>query len=258
MTKTEYDYYDDLYVAIHPNDIAIIPEKKHDLMRDDIRNTAPIKFPGKLSSPRIVDCGAPAGFWREGLPLSKTATLKRKRGDSEPSTVRQKARRQGATAYLTVALQKPSGLKFTWHDSAGGYGTEDMVTYSSGYNRNSAEFEAIEAHDAYWENATGSYNRQYVVALACLRTRQLAKSRSGGDSGCLQSATRTPITLSTLHPDDKPDRPVEKVTYLFNAEQRTVALMAGAVEEQEIHDDRAASLIDTPIPAVVIQDPFSA
>jgi hypothetical protein len=64
--------------------------------------------------------------------------------------------------------------------------------------------------------------------------------------------------LGSILPEDKPTRPVKEVTYFFNAEHRTIALMAGAAEEQEMHNDRAVSLIDIPIPAVVIQDPFSA
>ncbi|KAH7262223.1 hypothetical protein BKA59DRAFT_505260 [Fusarium tricinctum] len=64
--------------------------------------------------------------------------------------------------------------------------------------------------------------------------------------------------LGSILPEDKPTRPVEEVTYFFNAEHRTIALLAGAAEEQEMHDDRAASLIDVLIPAVAIQDPFSA
>jgi hypothetical protein len=64
--------------------------------------------------------------------------------------------------------------------------------------------------------------------------------------------------LGSILPEDKPTRPVEEVTYFFSAEHRTVALMAGAAEEQEMHDNRAVSLVDIQIPAVVIQDPFSA
>jgi hypothetical protein len=72
----------------------------------------------------------------------------------------------GETAYLTVAIQKKPGLKFTWRDSTAGWGNDDMVAYKRGYTCNSAEFESIELHDAYWENAIGNYNRQYVIALA--------------------------------------------------------------------------------------------
>jgi hypothetical protein len=64
--------------------------------------------------------------------------------------------------------------------------------------------------------------------------------------------------LGSILPEDKPNRPVDEVTYFFNPEHRTIALMAGAAEEQEMHDGRAVSLVDIPIPAVVIQDPFSA
>lgn len=64
--------------------------------------------------------------------------------------------------------------------------------------------------------------------------------------------------IGSILPEDKPARPVEKVTYFFSAEHRTVTLMAGAAEEQEMYDNRAVSLIDIQIPAVVIQDPFSA
>ncbi|SPJ73723.1 uncharacterized protein FTOL_03453 [Fusarium torulosum] len=63
--------------------------------------------------------------------------------------------------------------------------------------------------------------------------------------------------LGSILPKDKPTRPVEEVTYFFSAQHRTLELMAGAAEEQEMRDDRAASLLDTPIPVVVIQDPFS-
>lgn len=122
--------------------------------------------------PKIEDYGAPAGVWTQDLPMSTNAARRRKRGDGEPSTVRAKAQRKGETAYLTVAIQKKSGLRFTWRHSTAGWGNDAMVAYKSGYTCNSAEFEAIELHDAYWENAINNYNRQYVIALAGSRIRQ--------------------------------------------------------------------------------------
>jgi hypothetical protein len=104
--------------------------------------------------------------------MSKNATLKRVRGDGEPSTLRAKAQRLGETAYLTVAIQKKSGMKFTWRDSTTGWGNDDRIAYKRGYTCNSDEFESIESHDAYWENATDNYNRQYVIALADSTIRQ--------------------------------------------------------------------------------------
>jgi hypothetical protein len=37
LTTTEYDSYDDLYLAIFPNDTVIIPEKKGELVQDVFR-----------------------------------------------------------------------------------------------------------------------------------------------------------------------------------------------------------------------------
>ncbi|KAF5639099.1 hypothetical protein F25303_7465 [Fusarium sp. NRRL 25303] len=47
-------------------------------------------------------------------------------------------------------------------------------------------------------------------------------------------------------------------TYFMGAEHRTVALLAGPAEEQEMVDSRALALLDTPILAVVWPDIFSS
>ncbi|KAF5686480.1 hypothetical protein FGLOB1_14787 [Fusarium globosum] len=59
-------------------------------------------------------------------------------------------------------------------------------------------------------------------------------------------------------PDERPDRPNKASTYFMGAEHQTVALLAGAAEEQEMIDSRALALLDTPILAVVWPDIFSS
>ncbi|RKL26983.1 hypothetical protein BFJ72_g13417 [Fusarium proliferatum] len=59
-----------------------------------------------------------------------------------------------------------------------------------------------------------------------------------------------------IDPDERPDRPNKASTYFMGAEDRTVALLAGAAEEQEMVDSRALALLDTPILAVVWPDIF--
>ncbi|KAF5013101.1 hypothetical protein FDECE_871 [Fusarium decemcellulare] len=63
--------------------------------------------------------------------------------------------------------------------------------------------------------------------------------------------------LGSLTPEERPDRPVPATSILINGEHRTVSFIAGAAEEQEMHDARAVQLLKTPLPAVFIRDVFS-
>ncbi|KAJ3528630.1 hypothetical protein NM208_g10115 [Fusarium decemcellulare] len=63
--------------------------------------------------------------------------------------------------------------------------------------------------------------------------------------------------LGSLTPKERPDRPVPATTIFINGEHRLVLLISGAVEEQEMHDARAAELLKTPLPAVFIRDVLS-
>ncbi|KAF5559867.1 hypothetical protein FNAPI_4508 [Fusarium napiforme] len=60
-----------------------------------------------------------------------------------------------------------------------------------------------------------------------------------------------------IDPDDRPDRPNKASTFFISAEHHTVALLASAAKEQEMHDDRASRLLNTPMRAVVWCDEYS-
>lgn len=59
-------------------------------------------------------------------------------------------------------------------------------------------------------------------------------------------------------PDEyRPERPIPATTIFQDNEHRTVALIAGASEELEMHDKRSRFLFDNTLPVVLIEDKFS-
>ncbi|KAM5369287.1 hypothetical protein ACJZ2D_009108 [Fusarium nematophilum] len=104
----------------------------------------------------------------------------------------------------------------------------------------------------YWRGALGSISTSVNPYAAILKN--VRKDSSD-------------LTYRNVHPGDMvaPKKPVPATNIFHNDAHRTVTLMASAVEDVDLADGRSASLWDTcltvlwdtPVDAVVIQDPFS-
>ncbi|KAF5573063.1 MFS monocarboxylate transporter [Fusarium pseudocircinatum] len=64
--------------------------------------------------------------------------------------------------------------------------------------------------------------------------------------------------IGALDPESRPDRATPSTACFFGGEHRTVTLIAGAAEEQEMQDSHAITLFNIPLRAVTIPDSFSA
>ncbi|RSL66737.1 hypothetical protein CEP54_003575 [Fusarium duplospermum] len=135
------------------------------LFRDWTTKKAPRPAPA-AAAPDFTAKGVKAGVWTEDLSPNPK---KRKAGGNEgrESEARKQARKKGATAVMTMAINKKAGLTVIWRDVTGSCPTTLAL-------RN-AQVECISKHDACERTAAEAHNRGLALHLGQRSLLQLAQ-----------------------------------------------------------------------------------
>ncbi|KAM0426244.1 hypothetical protein ACHAPT_008596 [Fusarium lateritium] len=150
-----------------------------------------------LGEPSVLDkpparpmqhTGVVIGKWEEDLPLSRAASIKKKRTnnaeespakrDSVPAT-----RKRNAEAWMTISIDDRNGYKIDVRDRSSRMAPPEMVRYNPGMTYTRGVSRCISVYDQAERDRVNSFNRQLLLGLARRRIIKFVQFGSAGPAG---------------------------------------------------------------------------
>lgn len=144
-------------------------------------------------APHIGVTSAQAGVWSEDLSTpSKSPIVSENQGSTskakanrvkkaaEGNSARDKARKKGQDAFLTIVIMNESCLRYQWKDASGTNGSASKVTFLPGWDQETAELRARAAYDSFWGPERARHNRLLAAHTGRLILQASAQAKASG------------------------------------------------------------------------------